>query len=445
MTQYSMLKRLSVVPAFCSSVAPSFLLPTTIHLSIAVRAPRLMLVIISGAFGLSGGPNGGSWKEWKEFRARLAGTTKGSTGSSANQAALRNLDERLWKEYSEGIWAHPTSLIEPGNLLCALPIQGQLIQELRLKRPDVSPWPASLHERLMDESTSGFMARWLGVGAEPDPTALAFAWKSASTMCNEGLSNMCGGIPSAAERKLWSLQCSALERRGQVCLVLAEDSGDTDKNDEEQDEEAAAVAATKAASEAHASSFRCLVQSKQLASSVTPDLARRLLMGRRDAWQASSADVALVLEAFGSSTVYYGGPEDESGSAQLVHGRDDLEGLPSIREISSGTRLYHGAGADSLKEAALAVIDGRAQPLDFRLTIGSTRLAAWQAKCEWSSVACSRVLALKPSPKGLPKPLWNEIMEVAGGEYAEISRLVTDETSSGKPRNPNRPRGDSDI
>ena len=54
--------------------------------TIAVRAPRLMLVFISGAFGLSGGPNGGSWKEWKEFRARLAGTTKG-TGSSANQAA----------------------------------------------------------------------------------------------------------------------------------------------------------------------------------------------------------------------------------------------------------------------------------------------------------------------------------------------------------------------
>ena len=80
-------------------------------------------------------------------------------------------------------------------------------------------------------------------------------------------------------------------------LVLAEDSGDTEENDEEQDEEAAVMAATKAASEAHASSFRCLVQSK-LASSVTPDLARRLLMGRRDAWQASSADVALVLEAF---------------------------------------------------------------------------------------------------------------------------------------------------
>ena len=83
---------------------------------------------------------------------------------------------------------------------------------------------------------------------------------------------------------------------------------------------------------------------------------------------------------------------------------------------------------------------------DFRLSLGETRLEATEAEAEWLPVACSRPIVLKPSPAGLPKALWHEVMECCGGECEELSRLVKDEEAgSGKTRDPNRPRGDSDL
>ena len=39
-----------------------------------------------------------------------------------------------------------------------------------------------------------------------------------------------------------------------------------------------------------------------------------------------------------------------------------------------------------------------------------------------SSVACARPVALKQC-LGLPKPLWHEVLELCGGELAELSRI----------------------
>ena len=50
---------------------------------------------------------------------------------------------------------------------------------------------------------------------------------------------------------------------------------------------------------------------------------------------------------------------------------------------------------------------------------------------EWLPVACSRPLVLKHSAS-LPKPLWHEVMQLCGGECAEISRLILDEENGGK-------------
>ena len=92
-------------------------------------------------------------------------------------------------------------------------------------------------------------------------------------------------------------------------------------------------------------------------------------------------------------------------------------------------------------------VDGVAQPFEFRLSLGRTRLDTWEARTAWMPVACSRLLAVKPSTgAGQPKSMWHEVMGMCGGECAEIGRLVKAEMDGGgKPRNPNRPRGDSDI
>jgi hypothetical protein len=73
-------------------------------------------------------------------------------------------------------------------------------------------------------------------------------------------------------------------------------------------------------------------------------------------------------------------------------------------------------------EAALdGVLAGRFKPLDFRFFVGRRRgLAAETAG--YLSIACARPLALKQC-LGLPKPLWHEVLEFAGGDYAELSRL----------------------
>jgi len=378
----------------------------------------MLIVATFAAIGMSTSPT-----DWREFRARLAGSSPGAkAGSSKNDAALKQQDERLWREYAQDAWAHPTSLIEPGTLLCALPIQGQLIQEMRYARTD-HYWPTALRDLITAGGSHEFISKWLEISAEPDAAAMAFAWKSATTMCNRGLSKMSSGIPNAEERLLWKIQCAALDRRRRVCMVLGDEDGED------------------------GDSFRCLVHTKQLGSSVTPDLARRLLMGQRDAWRADAADVALMLAAFGAEAaqpagVYWGGAVADGDCGQLVHGRDDVA-LPGAVEVGDGSRMYHVAGSAGLLAAARAVVDGSAASMDFRLSIGTTVLSREAAQCEWAPVACSRLFALKPSA-GLPKPLWHEVMEAAGGEYAEMSTLLLEEATSGK-RNPNKPRGDSDI
>ena len=424
----------------------------------------MLLAVSASLMALSGGP---SPNEWREFRARLVagqsggGTagSKRSSSSSSNDLRLRQIDEKLWQEYTENAWAHQTSLIEPGSLLCALPIQGQLIQSARWGGD--THWPATLRAALTADdreadgasSSISVMERWLGLGADSDPAAMALAWKSSTSLCNAGLASMRSGMPNRQERELWSLQCAALERRGRVCLVLGQDDSDVGGSDGD-------------------TVWDCLVQTKTLASEVSADLARRLLAGQREAWSADPSDVEMVRAAFGNSPVYWGGPDALGAPVRIVHGRSDLvppssssssssssslaaaelaQGTGTIvagsRELAPGTRLYVAEGDAALLAAARAVVDGVAQPFEFRLSLGRTRLDTWEARTAWMPVACSRLLAVKPSTgAGQPKSMWHEVMGMCGGECAEIGRLVKAEMDGGgKPRNPNRPRGDSDI
>ena len=149
------------------------------------------------------------------------------------------------------------------------------------------------------------------------------------------------------------------------------------------------------------------------------DVALLLLNGagesRRGLPPLYDADfVKRFVKAFGDeAAVYMGGPEKQDAPGLLIHGF----ALDGATELAPGTGIYVG-GIEAAVEAVLA---GTRKPLDFRWFVGR-RLAVSSAGGAWCSVACARPVALKQC-LGLPKPLWHEVLELCGGEPAELSRI----------------------
>ena len=364
--------------------------------------------------------------------------TAPGAGSTANEAALKWQDERLWSEYARGVWAHATSQCEPGGVLMSLPLQGQQLQDLRQRGPAHTHWTTALHDLLLPSGSAqgeseSAIGRWLQDGTIQDPMALALAWKTSSSMCNRALGGMRSAsrmaVPSVHERALWKQQCAALEIRGRVCLVLSTCAeGPNDSAHDSVFEEPAEVTG--------------LVLNKAVRTSgLTPELARRMLVGQGPEAVMRTAEVTdatilrvgnMLLEAFGDCPCYWGGPDAQQEPGCIVHGiTPEAVNLPGSLEIGAGTRVYRAQGVAALEAASRAVLLGHAQPLDFRLTLGQTRLSHDAVQGEWLPVACSRPLVLKHSAS-LPKPLWHEVMQLCGGECAEISRLILDEENGGK-------------
>jgi hypothetical protein len=177
---------------------------------------------------LTDGPS--SETTWREFRARLIAAEEGSrssSGSPSNEARLRQQNRALWAEYrSGGAWAHPLVLPEVGGLLCALPLQGQLVHLLRHSQP--SFWAEELRRQLLEElpaaadgidsgndgsvSEEARLARW------SDNTA--YVYRLATRMANAVLNRLGTSwrAPSPTERELWQMQQRALAVRAQVGL-----------------------------------------------------------------------------------------------------------------------------------------------------------------------------------------------------------------------------------
>ena len=86
-------------------------------------------------------------------------------------------------------------------------------------------------------------------------------------------------------------------------------------------------------------------------------------------------------------------------------------------EVAPGTRIFTG-GIDA---AVDAILEGTRTPLDFRWFVGR-RTDVSTADGAWCPIACARPVALKQC-LGLPKPLWHEVLELCGGEAAELSRI----------------------
>lgn len=367
-------------------------------------------------------------EEWRTFRAALvageaggypaAGDLCAGSRTPENEQQLEQQSEQLFKEYQRGgSWAHPTSTPEPGGLLCAMPLQAILMHRLQFAPAGECRWTDTLEALLRAElpaedeepaSTSerrALLARWR---ASP-----ALTFRLATRMCNEALERMRRGIAGPRELELWSMQVAALEVRNHVCLVLS-----TKRRGDQLTASAVTLSRLKA-------------------SVVDRSLARRILYGEREGGvptraeaevQAGSeaaaeavveAEVDRFLAAFGGqAAVYWGGPDALGEPALCVHARADL---PGAVELSEGTRVYRG-GARAAVEAVLA---GEAHALEFRWFVGRQDALSTE-RGEWRSLACARPLLLKRS-QALPKPFWHEVLELCGGECAELSRLVARE------------------
>lgn len=99
-------------------------------------------------------------------------------------------------------------------------------------------------------------------------------------------------------------------------------------------------------------------------------------------------------------------PHRSPDGAVLVHGIRDLMGA---REVAPGLGIFTGGA----KAAVQRVIDGQADPLDFRFFIGTYKYAPGAIndairKGVYQPVACSSSLALKQC-LSLPKPFWHEV------------------------------------
>ncbi len=161
-----------------------------------------------------------------------------------------------------------------------------------------------------------------------------------------------------------------------------------------------------------------VVLNRPLAKACTPQIASILLNGA-DEFRAGPRPhtdqlVADFSRAFGEqAAVYVGGPDDQGLPGLAVHGFD----LPGAREVAPGTGIFTG-GYEAIVEGVLAK---KFKPLDFRFFIGRRRGARTDDGA-WRPVACARPVALKQC-LGLPKPLWHEVLELCGGETAELSKI----------------------
>lgn len=118
---------------------------------------------------------------------------------------------------------------------------------------------------------------------------------------------------------------------------------------------------------------------------------------------------------FGESRVYCGG----FTAQQVIHLLHGFK-LPKSVEVVPGCFL--GGEAAAVEQVAAGT-----QPLSaFKFFAGAVAWAPGQLAQEvadgaWYTAAASRPLLLKQCLQ-LPKPLWRELLELMGGEYAEAAR-----------------------
>lgn len=392
-----------------------------------VVAPRVACLV---ACADESGPDP---EEWRAFRAklisgglRLTGEEDGGDAVAAaepppaertsvapqNEALLKEQNEALWREYYGGAWAHESPGIEPGGLVCRLPLPAQLTRQMRAGAQ--STWSERMRERLLAglpraEGEEG------GAGDADESARLVEQWsanahftyrlaeglvvetlQAVSSKATDG--RVSWSDISEEQRELVALYSDSQDSWQEVCLVLK---------------------AVESASGTSSVASECVVINRPLARSMSPELAALLLNGAEDGQQGGQLlydepFVERFLRAFGDeAAVYLGGPERQEERGLVIHGFD----LPGATELAPGTKIFTG-GVEAIVSA---VLDGTRSPLDFRWFIGR-RTDVSTSKAAWCPIACARPVVLKQC-LGLPKPLWHEVMELCGGEVADVSKI----------------------
>lgn len=369
---------------------------------------------------------GPSPQDWRKFRAQLisnglklttdeeeqdsssGGTDTASSVAPENELLLKEQSQALWDEYMNGVWAH-SSPVEVGGLLCRMPLQYQLIDMMRNgEERSASDWGSLLEKKLLAElpepegnrTQEEMLATW--------SKNINYCYRLADTLVKEEVVKIEALLQSVANKgqvpngigpkdmEKLNILVASQEHWQSVCLVIK--------------------AADGVAQEAITINRPCGIGQLNLG------WADLLLNGenpRKDKVYDSDCQKRFI-QAFGQDGAFYlGGPQHQDAPMVLVHGFGELEGA---EELYPGTSIYLGG-----VEAAIdGVLSGAYSPLDFRWFIG--RHADAQAtKCfglqgAWTPVACARPVALKQCLR-LPKPLWHEVLELCGGELAEVSRL----------------------
>jgi len=119
--------------------------------------------------------------------------------------------------------------------------------------------------------------------------------------------------------------------------------------------------------------------------------------------------------AFADNRVYAGG-----------YTRQDIFQLLHSHRLDGSVEVIPGVYLGGEAEAVVAVRDGKLPSSDFKFFSGATVWAPGQLKAEvdkgvWYTAAASRPVIVKQCLQ-LPKPLWMEVMELMGGQYAETAK-----------------------
>ncbi|KAK6940342.1 Protein of unknown function UPF0301 [Dillenia turbinata] len=132
----------------------------------------------------------------------------------------------------------------------------------------------------------------------------------------------------------------------------------------------------------------------------------------------NSLDLATT---FGDCSLHFGGPLEAS---MFILRTAEKSRLPGFEEVIPG--ICFGA-RNSLDEAAGLVKKGILRPQDFRFFLG---YAGWQLdqlreeieSDYWYVAACSANLICAESSDSSSEGLWEEILQLMGGHYSELSR-----------------------
>ena len=264
--------------------------------------------------------------------------------SKQNELLLEAQNSALAEEYTNGVWAHESSIPEVGGLVCRMPLESEIYRG----SPD-----SFIHKKLQtfldsdeydrtEDVTSRRISRSSTASQSMSFSALAaktvFWYRGAEKLLKKEMvkilstANVNGRIdPSDLDEESLELLQLYMDHQStwqEVCLV-------TEMNDD------------------GLGGSKTLTINRPMAFKLSKSMARLVLMGAYQAGEDDSVsltrkerdgeetqNLVKFLGAFENQcAVYVGGPDDMDKPAVLVHGIADL---PGAVEISRGTGIYQG-------------------------------------------------------------------------------------------------------